>query len=143
MSALSVGLDVAVLAMLIAMLVRATRLERALGVLRHERAAWEAAVGGLGAGTRDAQAGLLELRQTADGVGREVAQQSGRASGLKDDLTFLIERSEAACNRLELSIRASRPAPAPLSAPEAGIDRPDLGRRISEQELLAALRLAR
>ncbi len=138
MTALSIALDIAVLALLLPMLVRATRLERALGVLRHERAAWEAAVGGLGAGTRDAQAGLAELRQTADGVGREVAQQSGRASGLKDDLTFLIERSEAACNRLEVSIRASRPA-----ALAAEPERPETGRRISEQELLAALRLAR
>ena len=139
MNAAALTLDVVVLAVLIATLVRAARLERALHTLRGERGAWEAAVGGLGAGTRDAHAGLAELRTTADGVAREVAMQAGRADGLKDDLAFLIERAERACDRLENLVRASRPAvEGAVPAGRAAEDRHPM-----EQELLAALRSVR
>ncbi len=133
MNGAALSLDVVVLAVLIATLVRAARLERALHVLRGERGAWEAAVGGLGAGTREAHAGLAELRTTADGVARDVAMQAGRADGLKDDLMLLIERAERACDRMEDLVRASRPV-AVTATPE---------RHPLEQELLAALRSVR
>lgn len=139
MNAATLSLDVIVLAVLIATLVRAARLERALHILRGERGAWEAAVGGLGAGTRDAHAGLAELRTTADGIAREVAAQAGRADGLKDDLAFLIERAERACDRLENLVRASR-----LVGDGAGqMPHPTQDRHPMEQELLAALRSVR
>lgn len=149
-------LDLIVIALLAATLFHAMRLERALGVLKRDRAALEQLVEGFNSSTREAQAGIERLRAAADGAGRALERQTQTALGLRDDLRFLVERGERFADRLDQQVRAARTAlPEPgvarlatasleraSSEPldEAGTARP---RSQAERDLLAALRLAR
>jgi hypothetical protein len=108
-------LETALLVLLAATLFHAMRLERALGVLKRDRAALENLVDGFNSSTRAAEQGIERLRAAAEGAGRQVQRQVETASGLKDDLLFLTERGERLADRLDLMVRAARPA-APLSA---------------------------
>ena len=116
-------LELALLGLLVATLFHAVRLERALGVLKRDRGALEALVSEFNASTRLAEQGIERLRSAADGAGRQIARQTETASGLKDDLLFLIQRGETLADRLDASVRAGRsvvqdmpaiPQPAPF-----------------------------
>jgi hypothetical protein len=102
-------LEVALIVLLAATLFHAVRLERALGVLKRDRSTLERLVNGFNASTRQAQAGVDQLRATADSAGRQIARQIETGMMLKDDLTFLIERSERAADRLDALVRHARP----------------------------------
>ncbi len=153
-------LDLVLVLLLAATLFHAIRLERALGVLKRDRAALETLVEGFNASTREAQAGIERLRSAADGAGRAVARQTEAATTLRDDLCFLIERGEKLADRLDQLVRASRltlpeapPAPVRAALPSWGdADPSDDGapapaparvRSRAERDLLAALRVAR
>lgn len=102
-------LEIALVALLAATLFHATRLERALGVLKRDRAALEELVVSFNSSTRAAEHGIERLHAAAEGAGRQVQRQVDVASGLKDDLLFLIERGERVADRLDLLVRAARP----------------------------------
>ncbi len=159
-------LDLALMLLLAATLFHAMRLERALGVLKRDRAALEALIDGFNASTRDAQAGIERLRSAADGAGRGIARQTEAATLLRDDLSFLIERGETLADRLDHLVRAGRaltpepqrppPAappnraeppqtahPAERSGPAGLAAEPPRLRSRAERDLLAALRMAR
>ncbi len=102
-------LEIALVGLLAATLVHALRLERALGVLKQDRAALEHLVAGFNASTRQAENGIEQLREAADGAGRQVARQVDAARALQSDLVFLTERGERAADRLDGAIRAARP----------------------------------
>jgi hypothetical protein len=102
-------LEIALVVLLAATLFHAVRLERALGVLKRDRSTLERLVNGFNASTRQAQAGVDQLRATADSAGRQIARQIETGMMLKDDLTFLIERSERAADRLDALVRHARP----------------------------------
>ena len=101
-------LDVALIGLLAATLFHALRLERALGVLKRDRAALEELVASFNSSTRLAEQGIERLRTTADGAGRQISRQIERAGGLKDDLVFLCERGDRLADRLENQVRAGR-----------------------------------
>jgi hypothetical protein len=107
-------LEIALIVLLAVTLFHALRLERALGVLRRDRAVLEEMVAGFNASTRQAEQGIERLRAAADGTGRQIARQLDTAAALKDDLVFLIERGERLADRLDGLVRAAR-----QSAPEA------------------------
>jgi hypothetical protein len=112
-------LDLCLIILLGTTLFHARRLERALGVLKRDRAALEDLVAGFNASTRQAEIGIERLRATADGAGRQIAKQVDAAGPLKDDLMFLIERGERLADRMEVLVRASRdlaPEPSRLEA---------------------------
>jgi hypothetical protein len=114
-------LEIALIFLLAATLLQALRLERALGVLKRDRAALDELVRGFNASTRQAEQGVERLRAAADGAGRQVAQRIDTARELKDDLTFLTERGERVADRLEALVRAGRalsPEPSRYAAPE-------------------------
>jgi hypothetical protein len=163
-------LEIALVVLLAATLFHALRLERALGVLKRDRASLEQIVSGFNESTRQAQAGIDQLRLAADSAGRQIARQIETGMILKDDLTFLIERSERAADRLDGAVRAARPlggeppraersAPAaaaaasltPRAAPRpapanADTEADNEGTRLrsqAERDLMKALRLAR
>ncbi len=161
-------LEIALLILLAATLFHALRLERALGVLKRDRAALEALVDGFNSSTRAAEQGIERLRSAAEGAGRQVQRQVDMAVGLKDDLLFLTERGERLADRLDQLVRSARPlAPAATSAavaspPEPALwpveaaepeeaDLPDAPlrgpaaqlRSQAERDLLRALRMAR
>ncbi len=146
------ALEIVLIVLLAATLFHAVRLERALGVLKRDRAVLEQLVGAFNASTRQAETGVERLHAAADGAGRQVARQIEAATALKDDIVFLSERGERLADRLDALIRAGRPLaaepPRQLVTPEARRADPedaDLSRVRSqaERDLLKALRMAR
>jgi hypothetical protein len=108
MSNAQLALEVALLLLLGATLFHAVRLERALGVLKRDRAVLEELVAGFNDSTRQAEAGVERLRGAADGAGRQIARQIEQAQRLRDDLAFLSERGEKLAERLEAGVRSAR-----------------------------------
>ena len=116
-------LDAVLVVLLAATLFHALRLERALGVLKRDRAALEDLVASFNASTRQAEAGIDQLRRAADGAGRQMARQIDTVTRLKDDLVFLLERGESLADRLEFLVRAGRPLAAERAAAHPGARR--------------------
>jgi hypothetical protein len=139
-------LELVLIVLLAATLFHAVRLERALGVLKRDRAQLQDLVAGFNASTQAAEQGIVRLRATADGAGRVIARQVETAQRLRDDLTSLTERGERTADRLEQLVRSGRapvqdpPEPPPFIPASAEEKRP---RSQAEQELLRALRIAR
>ena len=141
-------LELALMALLGATLFHALRLERALGVVRRDRAELEALLRGFNDSTRQAENGVERLRNAAEGAGRHIARQIEAAANLKDDLTTLIERGERLADRLDGQVRTHRdaeparryPAPEPYAPEPAGAARM---RSQAERDLLRALRVTR
>ena len=140
-------LEIVLLVLLAFTLFHAIRLERALGVLKRDRATLEALVTGFNTSTRQAENGIERLRAAVDGAGRQVARQIDAATSLKDDLTFLTDRGERLADRLDALVRHARPAAAetPRLVAEDGPNAPDASRVRSqaERDLLRVLRMAR
>ena len=117
--------------MLAATLFHALRLERALGVLKRDRAALEELVDAFQRQhTAQAEQGIERLRTAADGAGRQIARQTDVATGLKDDLVFLIERGERLADQLDGLVRVGRTLAVDAGRSEPGLDRGrlDMGR---------------
>lgn len=108
MASLEWVLELVLIALLLATMFHALRLERALGVLKRDRAALEGLVQGFNASTQAAEQGIERLKQAADGAGRHIARQVAAAATLKDDLTFLSGRGETLADRLEQLVRDGR-----------------------------------
>lgn len=138
-------LDLVLAVLLAATLVFASRLERALGVLRRDREALEGLVSGFNASFKQAEAGIAQLHAAAEGAGRQVARQVEQGRALQSELLFLAERAERAADRLEHQIRAARPLvqDARRAAEPAEASGEPRVRSQAERELLAALRVAR
>lgn len=149
--------ELILVALLAATLYQALRLERALGVLKRDRASLESLVAGFNTSTSQAESGIQQLRAAADGTGRQIENQLARSTSLKDDLAFLTERADRLADRLETLVRSARPLAQDRQGPDRpGQDRPTQGRPIAshevtasknasqaERDLLQALRLAR
>jgi hypothetical protein len=137
-------LETVLVLLLAATLFHAIRLERALGVLKRDRAALEELVEGFNASTRQAESGIERLRTAADGAGRQIARQVEAGITLKDDLAFLAERGERLADKLETLVRAARPLAAESRAATAAAE--PSGPRLrsqAERELMKALKLVR
>jgi hypothetical protein len=140
-------IEIVLVVLLGATLFQAIRLERALGVLKRDRASLESLVVGFNASTHQAETGIQRLRAAADGAGRQIESQLGKSVSLKDDLAFLTERGDRLADRLDGLVRAARP----LAQDRAGntTDRrsPNTAQREpdsqAERELMQALRMAR
>ena len=151
--------EVVLMVMLAATMFHALRLERALGVLRRDRAALEELVHGVNNSTRQAEEGIERLRAAADGAGRQIARHVDRAQGLKSDLEFLTARGEKMCDQLEGIVRNPKLPETPaagatarllpstpslgLSSRTAAADHDTRPRSQAEKDLLRALRSAR
>ena len=143
-------LEIVLMALLTATLFHAVRLERALGVLKRDRAVLEELVIGFNDSTRQAEAGIDRLRAAADGAGRLIARQIETATALKDDLTLLSQRGESLADRLDQRVRSARPL---LAEPSMMVGSPVMAgfeaneaprqRSQAERDLLKALRLVR
>jgi len=139
-------LEIVLMALLAATLFHAVRLERALGVLKRDRAALQELITGFNASTRQAELGIERLRGTAEGAGQQIVRQIDAAVSLKDDLAVLIERGDRLADRMDVLIRAARPLAAEpqrltvVAEQDAGEPRV---RSQAERDLLKALRLAR
>jgi hypothetical protein len=146
-------LELVLMVLLLATLLQAIRLERALGSLKRDRASLEAMIAGFKASTEQAETGIQRLRGAIDGAGRQMEAQMAKSTSIKADLSFLIERGERIAERLDSRITSSvqRRSPALVTEEDVqaetagidtgGIDEGKLNR--AERDLLAALRLAR
>ena len=153
------ALELFLVVMLGATLFHAVRLERALGVLKRDRAELEELVAGFNASTRQAEQGVERLRQATDGAGKQIAKQIDAALVLKDDLGFLVERGERSADRLDQLVRVARSAPPtparptppepmqPVEPARSADAEPLIGdariRSQAERDLLKALRMVR
>ena len=141
-------------------LFHALRLEKALGLLRRDRAVLEELIAGFNDSSRQAESGIDRLRAVADGAGRQIARHVDQAKALKNDLVFLSERGEKLADQLDGLVRQGRPTmePAALAQPTPARQAPMLHavpreasspdgelrvRSQAEKELLRALRMAR
>jgi chromosome segregation ATPase len=141
-------LEIVLVVMLGATLVQAIKLERALGVLKRDRASLEMLVAHFNTSTHQAENGIERLRAAADGAGRHIEHQLTQSVMLKDDLAFLTERGERLADRLDTLVRSARPLTQerPLTKERVGkaaAATPSSGTSQVERNLLQALRLAR
>ena len=159
MSGMEWLLELVLIGLLAVTLVHALRLERALGLLKRDRATLEEMIAGFNASTREAEGGITRLREVADGAGRQITRHVQLAQELKGDLGYLVERGEKLADRLDRSLRAGRAvaaeaSPAPTYAPRqpalaaeaeagAGAEPVPRGRSQAERDLMKALRMAR
>ncbi len=136
-------LEIVLTVLLAATLVQAIRLERALGVLKRDRASLEALVAGFNVSTNQAESGIQKLRAAADGTGRHIEEQLTKSGSMKDDLIYLTERGDRLADRLERLVRAARPLTEDRGGNRAeAVASPQPGTQ-AERELLQALRMAR
>ena len=131
-------LEIVLVVLLGATLFQAIRLERALGVLKRDKASLESLVVGFNTSTHQAESGIQRLRAAADGAGRQIESQLAKSVSLKDDLAFLTERGDRLADRLDTLVRSARP----LAETRSETDAPK-GASQAEKNLLQALRLAR
>jgi hypothetical protein len=145
-------LQIVLVMLLGATLLRAVKLERALGVLKRDRAALEALVVDFNASTHQAESGIQRLRAAADGTGRQIEAQLSKSLSLKDDLAFLTERGDRLADRLEMLVRFARPLaeentaqsqPAKARTDKTAETGKEKGVSQVERDLLQALRMAR
>lgn len=147
------GLELILVGLLAVTLVHAIRLERALRLLRSDRAALGDAIAGFDDSARQAEAGIGRLHSTSTETAQLLAQRLEQGGSLRDDLAFLIERGETLADRLDGLVRLGRPLartnptpmpalPAPPSAPPAtGAATPTM-RSKAERDLHLALQNA-
>jgi hypothetical protein len=97
----------AILALLLtATLVMAIRLDRALRIVRRDRAVFEALISNLSSTTHSVKLGIQALRSEADRAADQIERRSEDADKLATDLSFLIEAADRAGARLEEGRRA-------------------------------------
>ncbi len=109
-------LEIVLIVLLAGTLFHAIRLERALGVLKRDRAALEALVAEFNASSHAAEQGVERLREAAEGTGRQIVRQMEAGGRLKDDLLFLNDRGEKLADRLDRLVRAARVLDQPVAA---------------------------
>ena len=148
MNAWQLLLELGLIALLGATLFHALRLERALGIVRRDRAELDTLLRGFNDSTRQAENATERLRGAAEGAGKHVARQIELASDLKEDLAALVVRGERLADRMDGLVRSHRepePRARRLSAPEP--EMADTGairvRSQAERDLLKALRVTR
>jgi hypothetical protein len=107
--------DAVLIVLLVATLVYVGKLSRRLAELRQDRQSFETLIAEFAKATADAQRGVAELRQGAEGIGRDLSTRIERGQSVvgelqhsADDLKMLINRAETAASKLEVAIGASR-----------------------------------
>ena len=165
---LQISIEMGLVALLAATLLRAWRLEKSLGQLRHDRGALDALVSGFRGATESAEQSVARLREAGTETSRDLARRIDRAGSLCEDLSFMTQRAEAAADRLEHLVHQARAAgsaqslalptaaatPVPRASPNrfapedlaptaAAREEPDRPRSAAERDLLRALKLVR
>lgn len=101
-------LDVFVALLLIATITYAVILNRKLGRLRADRAAFEKMLQDFVAATSRAEQGVALLQRTAQASAAELDSKRDGAVALRNDLEFLVARASEQADRLEAGISQGR-----------------------------------
>jgi hypothetical protein len=98
--------------LLVGTLVMSVRLDRALAVVRRDRAVFEALITNLASATSSVKLGIQALRNEADRAAEQIERRSEDADKLATDLSFLIDAANRASQRLEevRQVAAAQPA---------------------------------
>lgn len=128
MSWLGIVLDLVLILLLGAVLAYAVTLNKRLAQLRSNKDELARVINAFNEATQRAEASIPRLRKTADDIKTQLEDRIEKAVSLKDDLAFMIDRSDSMANRLESSVRMARgetmggsqqPAPAAPRLPSA------------------------
>ena len=142
------GLELVLVVLLAVTLVHAIRLERALRLLRTDRAALGDAIAGFDDSARQAEAGIGRLHSASAETAQKLTQSLEKGTSLNDDLAFLIQRGESLADRLDALVRTGRtiaqaaPASMPGVAAQQQTDPAPKVRSKAERDLLIALQAA-
>lgn len=145
------GLELVLVGLLAVTLVHAVRLERALRLLRTDRAALGDAIATFDDSARQAEAGIGKLHSASADTAHTLTRCLEKGASLKDDLAFLIERGESLADRLDTLVRVGRPIAQAASAgpalesksqPQAAMPSVQKVRSKAERDLLIALQAA-
>jgi hypothetical protein len=107
--------DAVLALLLIGTLVMSIRLDRALTVVRRDRAVFEALITNLASATSSVKLGIQALRSEAARAAEQIERRSEDADKLATDLSFLIDAANLAGERLEAMRQAAGTQP-PLAA---------------------------
>ncbi|MBI5121364.1 MAG: hypothetical protein HZA67_10185 [Rhodospirillales bacterium] len=122
MSWLGIVLDLVLILLLGSVLAYAVMLNKRLTQLRSNKDELARVINAFNEATQRAEASIPRLRKTADDIKTQLEDRIEKAVSLKDDLAFMIDRSDSMANRLESSVRMARgetmggsqqPTPAP------------------------------
>ncbi|MCR9175300.1 MAG: DUF6468 domain-containing protein [Alphaproteobacteria bacterium] len=114
MISLSLGLDILLVVLLLVTIIYAVLLSRRLSALRSGKVDLEGFIMRMNEASARAEASLAGIRQAATSAKGELDQPVAKAQSLRDELVFLIDRADAAGERL-----ANTGATATPSAPAA------------------------
>ena len=112
--------QLAVAALLAGTIPVALKLERALRLVRSDRASLEGCAASLDEASRGAQAAAIRLRHDAERACREMENGVAAAEPLRDDLRYLLQRAEAVADRLDELVRTARAVLFPIRWDEPG-----------------------
>ncbi|HUZ72598.1 MAG TPA: DUF6468 domain-containing protein [Stellaceae bacterium] len=105
--------DAVVAVLLIATIAYAAMLNARLGVLRGDRAKLDELIQSLTVAAARAEAGIAALKAAAADTGRGLEKKIEEGRGLRDDLTYMLERGGGVADRLAGTIRARRESATP------------------------------
>jgi hypothetical protein len=108
MSWMGIVLDVVLILLLGAVLAYAVILNKRLAQLRSNKDELARVINAFNEATQRAEASIPRLRKTADEIKNQLEDRIEKAVSLKDDLAFMIDRSDSMANRLESSVRMAR-----------------------------------
>jgi len=112
--------DVLIVALLALTIAYAIQLSARLAALRKDRAELEAMAMRFAQAAERAENAIAALKATSETAGKALEQVTAKAQGLRDDLSFMVERGEPLADRLTsivtASLRQSPPREAAASA---------------------------
>jgi len=97
---LELGLNILLVLLLLPTVVYVALLQRRLSSLRADREAVETVIDRMNEATRRAEASLKGIRQAAEQAKVTLDEPVARAQALRDELMFLVQRADAAGERL-------------------------------------------
>ena len=98
--------DAALALLLSGTLFMSVRLDRALRVVRRDRAVFETLINNLSSATSSVKIGIQALRNEADRAAEQIERRTEDADKMATDLSFLIEAADRAGAKLEQRLQA-------------------------------------
>ena len=120
MADLELIFDIIFIALLVAVLVYAVRLNRHIAMLQNNKAELEKLLAGFVSATERAEGAIQRMKMSTKENSQSMDDKMSKAENLHADLSFLVGRAESIADKLEGDIRASRgSAAAPAAAAPA------------------------
>ena len=110
---ISIAIDAAVAALLVAAIVYAVRLNRTLESLREGKSELAALIGRFDEAAAHAERSVVRLGQSTADQGKVLNAAIGEAQALRDELAFMLERGDTVAERIAGLTPAGPKAPAP------------------------------